>query len=127
MAAHLRLVFRNDSTLLGIYLGMTIAKVMPPRSINLARKVGGVMITDKENGTRRNRSGERGIGLPELLIAFAIIGAISVIALINLKSPQASLRVQHSVRQLASYMEKARIDAVRRHSPTNVYFTSPTA
>ena len=85
------------------------------------------MITNKENGTPRNRSGERGFGLPELLIAFAIIAAISVVALINLKSARASLRVQNSVRQLASYMEKARVDAVRRHSTATVSFTSPTS
>ncbi len=84
------------------------------------------MITDKENGTLRNRSGERGFGLPELLIALAIIAVISTVALINLRSARASLRVQNSVRQLASYMEKARIDAVRRHTTTTVSFTSPT-
>ncbi|MGI8836278.1 MAG: GspH/FimT family pseudopilin [Pyrinomonadaceae bacterium] len=84
------------------------------------------MITDTEIGTLRKRSGERGFGLPELLIAFAIIAAISVVALVNLKSARASLRVQSSVRQLASYMEKARIDAVRRHSTSEVFFTSPT-
>ncbi|MFN2497486.1 MAG: GspH/FimT family pseudopilin [Pyrinomonadaceae bacterium] len=84
------------------------------------------MITDTEIGTLRKRSGERGFGLPELLIAFAIIAAISVVALVNLKSARASLRVQSSVRQLASYMEKARIDAVRRHSTSEVFFTSLT-
>ena len=83
------------------------------------------MIT-KETETMRNRQGERGFGLPQLLIAFAIIGAITVIALINLKSARASLRAQNSVRQLASYLEKARIDAVRRHTTTTVVFTSPT-
>jgi type II secretory pathway pseudopilin PulG len=72
-------------------------------------------------------SGQRGIGLPELLIAVAIITAVAAVALINLKSARASLRVQNSVRQLASYMEKARIDAVRRHSSSSVTFTSPTS
>ncbi|MEP6717790.1 MAG: GspH/FimT family pseudopilin [bacterium] len=84
------------------------------------------MNTDTEIRTVRERSGERGIGLPELLIAFAIIGAITVVALINLKSARASLSAQNSVRQLAAYMEKARIDAVRRHTTTTVSFTSPT-
>ena len=84
------------------------------------------MITDTDIETRRKRNGERGFGLPQLLIAFAIIGAISVIALVNFKSARAALRVQNSVRQLASYMEKARIDAVRRHTDTTVTFTSPT-
>lgn len=94
--------------------------------MNLARKFGGVMNTDKEMEIPKKRKGERGFSLPELLIALAIIAAISTVALINLKSARASLRVQNSVRQLASYMEKARIDAVRRHTTTTVNFTSPT-
>jgi len=77
--------------------------------------------------TSRKRSGQSGLGLTELLIAVAIITAIGAVALINLKSARASLRVQNSVRQLASYMEKARIDAVRRHSSSSVTFTSPTS
>jgi prepilin-type N-terminal cleavage/methylation domain-containing protein len=82
---------------------------------------------DKENLTAKKRSGQSGFGLPELLIAVAIIAAISAVALINFQSARASLRVQNSVRQLASYMEKARIDAVRRHTTTTVTFTSPTS
>jgi len=35
--------------------------------------------------------------------------------------------MQNSVRQLASYMEKARIDAVRRHDTAEVKFMSPTS
>jgi type II secretory pathway pseudopilin PulG len=79
-----------------------------------------IRVTNKTNG-------ESGFGLPELLIAFAIIAAIAAVAVINFKSARASLRVQNSVRQLASYMEKARIDAVRRHTTTTVTFTSPSS
>jgi Tfp pilus assembly protein FimT len=86
-----------------------------------------MMIIEREIATTRKQSGESGLGLTELLIAVAIIAAISVVALINLKSARASLRVQNSVRQLASYMEKARIDAVRRHTTTTVTFTSLTS
>ena len=78
-------------------------------------------------GTTRKRNGESGLGLPELLIAMAIITAVAALALINLKSARSSINVQTSVRQLASYMEKARIDAVRRHSTSSVTFTSPTS
>lgn len=85
------------------------------------------MDVQKTIGTTRKRSGESGLGLPELLIAMAIITAVAAVALINLKSARASINVQTSVRQLASYMEKARIDAVRRHSTSSVTFTSPTS
>jgi prepilin-type N-terminal cleavage/methylation domain-containing protein len=85
------------------------------------------MIIDTKSGTVIRRNAERGFGLTELLIAFAIIASITAIALINLKSARNSLRMQNSVRQLASYMEKARIDAVRRHSTSSITFTSPTS
>jgi prepilin-type N-terminal cleavage/methylation domain-containing protein len=85
------------------------------------------MIIDTNSGTVMKRSKERGFGLTELLITLAIIAGITAITLINLKSARNTLRVQNSVRQLASYMEKARIDAVRRHGTSSVTFTSPTS
>ena len=85
------------------------------------------MTKKTEMAITTKRRGERGFGLTQMLIAMAIIGTISALALINLRSAQASLRVQNSVRQLASYMEKARIDAVRRHDTSSVTFTSPTS
>jgi type II secretory pathway pseudopilin PulG len=97
------------------------------RSIDLVWKVGGIMEVQNTIGTIRKRSGQSGLGLTELIIAVAIITAVGGVALINLKSARASMRVQNSVRQLAAYMEKARIDAVRRHSTSSVTFTSPTS
>ena len=85
------------------------------------------MINSREMAITTRRRRESGFGLTQMLIAMAIIGTISVVAVINLKSARASLRVQNSVRQLASYMEKARIDAVRRHGNSSVTFTSPTS
>lgn len=65
----------------------------------------------------------RGIGVAELVIVVAIVGIVSAFALIGIRSSRSHLRVQNSVRQLASYMEKARVDAVRRHGTTNITFT----
>jgi type II secretory pathway pseudopilin PulG len=67
------------------------------------------------------------MGTAELLIVVAIIGVVSAIAIINFRTAQASLAVQNSVRQLGSYMEKARVDAVRRHDAASVKFTTPTS
>ncbi len=67
----------------------------------------------------------RGIGMAELVIVVAIVGMVSAFALIQMKSARSALRVQNSIRQLASYMEKARVDAVRRHGSTTVTFTDP--
>src|SRR6185369_6025078 len=66
---------------------------------------------------------ERGAGVVELVIVVALVGIISGFALIQIRSSRSALRVQNSVRQLASYMEKARIDAVRRHGTSTVTFS----
>ena len=59
----------------------------------------------------------------ELVIVLAIVAIVSTFALLQIRSSRSALRVQNSVRQLASYMEKARIDAVRRHGTSTVTFT----
>lgn len=74
-------------------------------------------ITDKH-------SHERGAGIVEVVIVFAIVGIVSAFAVLQIRSSRSALRVQNSVRQLASYMEKARIDAVRRHSTSTVTFSN---
>ncbi|HKG59153.1 MAG TPA: GspH/FimT family protein [Pyrinomonadaceae bacterium] len=68
-------------------------------------------------------SRERGAGIVELVIVVALVAVISAFALLQVKSSRAALRVQNSVRQLASYMEKSRIDAVRRHGTSTVSFS----
>ena len=68
---------------------------------------------------------QHGIGVAELVIVMAIIAIVSTFALIQIRSSRSALRVQNSVRQLASYMEKARADAVRRRGNTTVKFTDP--
>lgn len=69
-------------------------------------------------------SSERGVGLVELTIVVGLVGIISAFALIQLRSSRSAARVQNSVRQLASYMEKARVDAVRRHGTSSVTFSN---
>jgi Tfp pilus assembly protein FimT len=77
---------------------------------------------DKEmRGGMRNESGST---LLQLVIVFAVIAAISAFALVNMNSARSTLRLQNSVRQLASYLEKARLDAVRRHANSSVVFNS---
>ncbi len=71
-------------------------------------------------------SRERGAGVVELAIVVALVGIISAFVLIQMRSSRSALRVQNSVRQLASFMEKARIDAVRRHGTSTVSFSNTT-
>ena len=73
--------------------------------------------------TAAKRGRERGASIVELVIVLAIGGVITGFAVMQIKGSRSALRVQNSVRQLASYMEKARIDAVRRHGTSTVTFS----
>jgi Tfp pilus assembly protein FimT len=72
------------------------------------------------------RHGQRGSTLVQLIIVVAIIATVTTMALLNLRNSRATIKLQNSVRQLSSYMEKARVDAVRRHSTTTLQFTDPS-
>jgi len=76
-----------------------------------------------ETPTAVNRGRERGAGIVELVTVVAIVSIVSAFALFLIRSSRSALRVQNSVRQLASYMEKARVDAVRRHGTSTVVFS----
>ena len=67
-----------------------------------------------------------GYTLVQVMITVAVISIVSAFAIMNFSSTRASLRLQNSVRQLASYLEKARLDAIRRHANSGVVFTSAT-
>src|ERR1044072_1412941 len=77
---------------------------------------------DRQVSGKRTR--ESGVGIVELVVVLAIVGIVSTAAFIQVRSSRSALRVQNSVRQLASYMEKARVDAVRRHGTSSVTFSN---
>src|SRR5690242_7034853 len=64
-----------------------------------------------------------GFTLIQITITIALIPVLSTFAIVGLSSARASLRLQNSVRQLSAYLEKARLDAIRRHSTSSVVFT----
>jgi len=72
---------------------------------------------------RQSAHPEKGSTVLQLVIAVALVGIISAFAIISFRKTRANLRMQNSTRQLASYLEKARLDAVRRHDNSNVVFT----
>jgi type II secretory pathway pseudopilin PulG len=67
-----------------------------------------------------------GFTLLQVIITLAVVSIITTFALIGFSSTRASLRLQNSVRQLSGYLEKARLDALRRHGNSTVVFTSPS-
>jgi len=65
---------------------------------------------------------ERGFTILQMIITLAIMGVICGFAVISLTRAKSDLKMQNSVRQLAGYLEKARLDAIKRHGSSSVAF-----
>ena len=70
------------------------------------------------------RRGARGFSLLELVVVVAVVSVVASVAVLGVRRAMASIRVQNSLRQLASRVELARTDAIRRHRSAVVEFTS---
>jgi len=80
------------------------------------------------NLMRGNKArGEEGFSLLQLLTVLAIAGVVSAFAIMKIQASRDALNLQNSVRQLAGHIEKARLDAVRRHGTSSVVFANNTA
>jgi len=75
--------------------------------------------------TRRHPGGERGASVLDLIIVMVIIAIVSAVAVIGINRSRNSINLQNSARLFASYCEKARVDAVRRHDSTNIDIKGP--
>jgi type II secretory pathway pseudopilin PulG len=75
------------------------------------------MFKDAMNSTSRRPklSGEAGISMLEVLIVFVLIAILSTVALINFQRSNRNFNLSGSTRAFASYLEKARLDSIRRH------------
>ncbi len=62
---------------------------------------------------------ERGISIVELIIVVAMIGVVTAFAVMQIGAAQRAMRVTNSARELAGWLEKTRIDSVRRHAMTS--------
>jgi Tfp pilus assembly protein FimT len=70
------------------------------------------------------RRNDRGIGLLEIIIVVAVISIVSAFAVIGIGRARESARLQSSMRLFAGRVERARLDAIRRHQSAMVEFTS---
>src|SRR5947208_1153251 len=70
---------------------------------------------NKQNAHRGSR-GAAGFTLLQMVIVIAITATLSAIALLGVSSARANMRRINSARQFANYIEKARMDSVRRHA-----------
>ena len=82
---------------------------------------------------RRSGAAKRGCGgrndpsgftLLQLLITVAIIGIVTAYAFTQLSNAQQAMRLSGSTREFMNYMEKARIDSIRRHAMTAAQMAS---
>lgn len=78
-----------------------------------------------EQTTYNKMDGSRGVSVLELIVVMTVIAVLSTFAVLGITRSRNSISLQNSSRSFASYAEKARIDAIRRHSPTNIDITGP--
>ena len=79
----------------------------------------------KEHTPNSIRASQRGFSLPQLLITLAVISVVAAIAVMGVTRARGSMRLSNATRQFASYVERARADAVRRHGQSSVQMVTP--
>jgi hypothetical protein len=55
----------------------------------------------------------------QMVVTVAIVSIISVFGVLGITNARAEFRLQSSARLFATYVEKARVDAIRRHAPSD--------
>lgn len=68
-----------------------------------------------------------GFSMLELMVLVALIGIVSSIALISVQKSNKSLNVAGAARTFSAYLEKARLDSVRRHGGASVDINSSSS
>ena len=72
------------------------------------------------------KSGERGISIVELLIVVAMIAVVTAFAVTQIAGAQRAMRLTNSAREFTSWLDKTRLDSIRRHAMSNAEMASVT-
>jgi hypothetical protein len=64
---------------------------------------------------RKNAKKQAGFSLMQLLITLGVVSVVSALAFMGIAAAKQRIRLTNSSRLLASYVEKTRVDSVRRH------------
>lgn len=72
--------------------------------------------TGKDFTDARRRRGERGVSILEVLIMLVMVSVITGYALTRISGAQQFMRMENASREFMSYVDKARLDSVRRHA-----------
>jgi prepilin-type N-terminal cleavage/methylation domain-containing protein len=74
-----------------------------------------------------NASGTAGFSLVELLLVITIIGVVASYAFLTFEKSTKGFKLAGATRTLSGYLEKARVDSVRRHGGASINITSATS
>jgi type II secretory pathway pseudopilin PulG len=70
---------------------------------------------------------ERGFSILQVLITLVIITVVTALGMMGIAQTQQSLRLSNSTHEFLAYMEKARLDSIRRHAqPASATMASVT-
>jgi prepilin-type N-terminal cleavage/methylation domain-containing protein len=83
--------------------------------------------TMHSNSNKTKLSSSAGFTIVELLIVAAVMGIVCSIAVIMVAKSNRSLSLAGSMRALSVYMEKARVDSVRRHGVATINLNSASS
>lgn len=67
---------------------------------------------------RRKAKPQAGFSMLQILVVLGVVSVVSALAFFGIASARQRIRLTNSSRLLASYVEKARVDSVRRHPMT---------
>lgn len=70
--------------------------------------------------------GERGVSIVELLIVVVMVAVVTAFAVMQIAGANRTMRLSNSAREFMGYLEKARVDSVRRHAMSNLDMASVT-
>jgi hypothetical protein len=77
--------------------------------------LGGVMTAKTRIYGSKKKTRQAGFSMIQVLVVLAVVSVVSGLAFLGISSAKQRIRLTNSSRLLASYVEKARVDSVRRH------------
>lgn len=76
---------------------------------------------------RPKLSNAAGLSLVELLVVITLVALVSSFALVNFAKSNRTFKVAGATRTLSAYLEKARVDSVRRHGGATININSTSS
>ena len=76
---------------------------------------------------QRELSSAAGLSMIELLVVVSLLAVVSSFAVVNYYNSNRNIKVNGATRLLSGYLEKARLDSLRRHGGATVVFNSTSS